>query len=229
MSISYTTNLQSSETSDERQETGHKTWQHVFDTPGNKKIAINNNLKTVVAVIKDKTKIVDITLGDKISAIEENCFRNFTNLSSVNGGKNCQYIGDNAFENCSSMVNCDIVDNGETVVRYIGKKAFKNTGLNRVFLDLYGTSYSGGVEDEAFANCKNLTGVTFQRSSMIPQNGFSGCENLKTVTLPNSTSFVYDGCFRNCKSLEKFVFPSKIWGIGAEMFKGCENLKEIEI
>ena len=213
---------------DDSQETLNKTWKHVFETPGNKKIKINNNLKTIVEVIKDRSNIVDITLGDGISAIEDNCFRGFSSLSSVNGGKNCQHIGNQAFENCSSLVNCDMV-NGNTTITYIGGSAFRNTGLNKVALDLYGETYAGGIEENAFSDCKSLTSVTMLRSSMIPQKGFENCQNLKEIVLPDSTSFVYDGCFKNCKNIEKFTFPPKIWGIGANMFEGCVNLKEVAI
>lgn len=119
--------------------------------------------------------------------------------------------------------------NGGTTLTYIGNSAFRNTGLSKVALDLYGTTYAGGIEENAFSDCKSLTSVTMLRSSMIPQKGFENCQNLKEIVLPDSTSFVYDGCFKNCKNIEKFTFPPKIWGIGANMFEGCANLKEVVI
>lgn len=96
-------------------------------------------------------------------------------------------------------------------------------------LDLQSTTYSGGVQNEAFASCYNLTSVEMVRSSLIPPNGFRDCSSLVEASFPNQTSYVYDGCFINNKSLESFRFPSKIQSIGGEMFKGCSKLTSVVV
>ena len=152
-------------------------WEHVFDTDGKKKIKINNRLKTIVSVIKDKTKIVDITLGDGISAIEDNCFGGFTSLSSVNGGKNCQRIGDSAFENCSSLVNCDMVNDGTTVT-FIGNSAFRNTSVTML--------RSSMIPQNGFENCKNLKEISLPDSTSFVYDGcFKNCKSIEKFTFPS--------------------------------------------
>jgi len=206
-----------------------KTEQIRFQKPGRRRLLITDNIRDFLSVRTDRAEITDVTIGDGVSAIQDDCFRGFSGLMNVNGGANCEYIGENAFRDCTKLSACDMVGNAGTTMTFIGQRAFANTALERVRLDLQGMTYAGGVQNEAFASCYSLTSVEMVRSSLIPQNGFKDCSSLVEATFPNQTSYVYDGCFTNNVSLGSFRFPSRIWGIGGEMFRGCTKLSSVTV
>ena len=73
----------------------------------------------------------------------------------------------------------------------------------------------------------------------ILEGAFYACSLLKEVSIPASvkiiyageSTFVIDGAFESCVSLEKVVFDrnSQLEKISADAFRYCENLKEINL
>lgn len=71
--------------------------------------------------------------------------------------------------------------------------------------------YSGkkvlGIKDEAFKDCKNITGIYLQDGMLsLGNNAFSGCS-----------------------SLERIIIPSTVETIGTNVLTGCNQLKELTI
>ncbi len=54
-------------------------------------------------------------------------------------------------------------------------------------------------------------------------------ENLYHVTLPDTTTVIFNGQFFNNKSIESITIPSSVTKIGDEAFWDCEHLKHITI
>lgn len=66
------------------------------------------------------------------------------------------------------------------------------------------------IEDEAFADCNNLTSVTFYPNDNKPVweikgNAFRNCVSLKSITIPASVSKIETSAFQGCTSLESIV------------------------
>lgn len=66
------------------------------------------------------------------------------------------------------------------------------------------------IEDEAFADCNNLTSVTFHPNDNKPVweikgNAFRGCVSLKSITIPASVSKIETSAFQGCTNLESIV------------------------
>ena len=118
-------------------------------------------------------------------------------------------------------------------------------------------SYEGlpvtAIGDEAFRECRKLTGVTIPNSvtsigkgsfllctgltrvtipdsiTTIGYEAFKSCNKLSSITLPSSVTFIDDWAFSNCTALSSITLPDSITGISDFMFCSSVNMKSITI
>ena len=130
-------------------------------------------------------------------------------------------IGDNAFEDCSSLTSVTIPNS----VTSIGKSVFyycKN--LKSVTIPNSVTS----IGDSAFVCCSALTSVAIPNSvTSIGDGAFSSCSALTSVVIPNSVTSIGDGAFGVCSALTSVTIPNSVTSIGRGAFGYCFMLKEI--
>ena len=150
------------------------------------------------------------------------CFKGCTNLKSINIDK-VSYIGENAFEGCSSL---DIIKlpNSEGIMR---NGIFKNCrSLSNIEIP-EGVNY---ISANAFEGCVNLTDIELPESvGLILEQAFFKCTHLKTVKLPENLTNMSAGAFMGCISLENITLPENMTTIEDDVFKGCSSLKSIDI
>ena len=108
---------------------------------------------------------------------------------------------------------------------------------------------------KAFANCSQLTQVTFETDSQletvhyafenctalkeldfsstqltyIDNFSFAGCKKLKEIKLPDSVKSIGQKAFYECESLEEIVLPNRLEEINKFAFGYCTSLKTITI
>lgn len=106
------------------------------------------------------------------------------------------------------------------------------------------------IGDRAFANCKNLTSVTFTNPNvelggdvfrgsgvvsvtfapgMENVYGFAQCHALTSVSIPASVRYIGTTAFEECTSLTNVVLSEGLEMIGTYAFRGCSNLRSITI
>ena len=140
-----------------------------------------------------------LIIGDGVTAIEKDLFRNCKILNSVTLGKDVEEIGEYAFYGCS-ITEITIPDS----VKSIGKSAFGACeSLEKVTLGI-------GIEK-------------------IADYTFTQCFSLKEVTVPENVTAIGEGAFFRCSSLEKVTLSDGLETIGEEAFVLCGSLSEIEI
>ncbi|MCM1054503.1 MAG: leucine-rich repeat domain-containing protein [Bacteroides sp.] len=145
------------------------------------------------------SKIIGVVLPDSITAINDNAFSGFTNLSQLNIPSGVQYIGRAAFSH-TALVSVNIPD-GITEIPY------------EAFLDC--------------PNLKNVRlpeGLQAIRSS-----AFESCNQLEELTIPESVTLIGDLVFAGCTSLGKLVIPFGVQEILSNSFAGCSGLEVLEI
>lgn len=76
----------------------------------------------------DKSSLIQVVLGDKVTKVHSGMFSNNTNLTDVTMGKNVTEVGDRAFSGCSALTKLNF---GESV-RTIGAGCAANSGLSEV-------------------------------------------------------------------------------------------------
>jgi len=149
----------------------------------------------------------------------------------------------------ATIVNSITIDQSTYTVTSIGYFAFESWfGLTSI--DLSGCTSLTSISFCAFANCINLTSITFTSSlTSIGDFAFYGCTGLTSITFPSSltsissgafynctglTSIDLSGCtsltsinnyaFYNCLGLTSITFPSSLGTIGSSAFQICTNL-----
>ena len=136
-------------------------------------------------------------------------------------GDDVTTIGEDAFRDCSALTSVTIPNSVTT----IGKSAFFNCReLTSVTIPNSVTEIGGG----AFSGCSSLTSVTIPNSvTKIGEYAFSICSALTSVTIPNSVTKIGDSAFLGCRSLKNFTFGSGLQSIGQEAFSNCINITQI--
>jgi hypothetical protein len=92
------------------------------------------------------------------------------------------------------------------------------------------------IKTGAFSRCTGLISVNIEGNEMISigTNAFSNCINLTNIRLPDSITALGDSAFEGevfyyCESLKYIDLPKNLLVISQMTFKGCANLKELEI
>ena len=120
-------------------------------------------------------------------------------LTSVSASAGFSYIGDYAFENCTSLTSIEI----PTSVTDIGFRAF--------------------------SGCTGLTSIEIPNSvTNISNDAFAGCSSLESIKLPSSLTFL-DNIFSGCSSLKTIELPSSLIGFNSFAFESCRNLMAINV
>ena len=199
-----------------------------------------------------------ITLPAKATIINANAFKGCTSLKTVDmGSAKLAAIKANAFEGCTSLEQISLPSTVNEILAY----AFYGSGLKSIVipnavtvLGTRKTSASTTGKAYTFAECKNLTTVTFgtgckkiggwvfenctsltsvnmKQLTQIGQNAFAGCTSLQSADLSGITSYssLYVGAFQNCTSLTDVKFNANLTCLQARLFEGCTALTEITI
>lgn len=176
------------------------------------------------------------TSNTGIQEIEEEAFRYCTSLSIVALPTTLVKIGTSAFAN--DNIKTLRVPEGVTT---IAESAFaENKGLTSVTLpstlvSLGGTSYYNS--EGAFANCSNLTTVSFTKgteNAYVGVRSFENCTKLNSVTIPGNYERIYKSAFQSCTSLTSFTFQKGQYGYANQeihdyAFYNCTNLSVVSL
>lgn len=169
------------------------------------KITIPDNVKKIAASAFQGKAITQITLGKKVTAIEDGAFKGCTALVSVDTSNAAEldHIGRSAFENCTALTSLSV----PASVTAIG--------------------------DSAFKGCKALKRVTIPADSPVTRiepATFSGCSQLQSFTLPKKCRTIGDYAFAFTTALSKFTFAkgSALTTIGRSAFASA-GLHSLEL
>ena len=183
-----------------------------------------------------------------VAEIGESAFEG-SSVKKVKYGIESLVIGEKAFKN-SAIEEFDFAG-----VYKLKAESFSGTKLKEVVLG----DYLQLFESSVFANCvelksADLSKVTIASLVNLPSNSFAGCAKLESVKLNNKTTRIEDNAFSNCSSLPNFDFveesnvttisnyvfekcilfeevslPYRISSLGNSVFRGCTNLKKVNM
>ena len=219
----------------------------------------NSNLNTLGknysndGVFQNCVNLSEITLPNKLTAIQRDTFSGCTNLEKITIGSGVKSIGAYAFNNCGNLTSVVIPNSVES----LGDNIFRNcTNLASVKLgsSLLSIGYSAfegcssltsivipasvtSIDYSAFKNLKNLSSVVFGSGSNLTTLGrnysndgvFQGCTSIKSITLPDNLTAIQRDTFNGCSSLEKVKIGSGVKSVGDYAFYNCVNLASVTI
>ena len=120
----------------------------------------------------NKTNLVSAEIGDCVTSIGNDAFRDCTGLTSCTIGSGVTSIGERSFQYCSSFTSIDIP-----------------SGV---------TSIAGA----AFDSCTGLTSIDIPNSvTSIGESAFGFCSSLTSIDIPDSVTSIGDFVFYGCRSL----------------------------
>ncbi|MGN0654058.1 MAG: leucine-rich repeat protein, partial [Oscillospiraceae bacterium] len=182
---------------------------------------------------------IEVIFGDNVKNIPANAFyvyiSSYTpNIKSVTIGNSVTSIGSDAFRNCTGLTNITIPDS----VTSIGGGAFSGcTGLTQITWNAESVSdfdyssnvfYNAGTAGDGIEvifgdNVKNIPSYAFyvSNSSYTP--------NIKSVTIGNSVTSIGSDAFRNCTGLTSITIPDSVTSIGGSAFSGCDSLQTVYV
>ena len=173
------------------------------------------------------TSLISVTIPDSVTTIEGIAFRGCSSLTRFNSKyasedgrcliidgtlssfipaglaeytipNSVTTIGDNAFDNCSSLTSVTIPDSVTTI---------------------------GG---SAFSGCSSLTSITIPNSvTTIGYKAFYYCSSLTSITIPDSVTSIGSTAFYYCSSLTSVTISDSVTWIGSQAFDNCSSLTSV--
>ena len=162
-----------------------------------------------------------------VYAIDDNAFKECTNLTSVKLPKLLQEIGDYSFYNDTSLKTINFPESLKRIDNYafrLCKSLESDVLLPNIEYLIY----------DCFSGCNKIRNVVIGGAIEEIQGGtFSGCSMLENIVLPQTIKYLggnYSaggGAFSNCTSLEKFPLLPNLKVINYGCFRNDSSLEEI--
>ena len=195
--------------------------------PGLTSVAIDTELvpdhafhNTGVAFLKTDT--LPKTIGESafFGAPLTTILNNGSSVSSLANLISCSLsIGKDAFRD--SRISGDLTANDLT---FIGDHAFDGCH-DLVSADLPKLTAVGKY---AFADCSSLTSFDAPLITSVPEGCFSVDSSLATLNLSTALTDVGKEAFLSCYRLNHLLLPATFVSVGADAFKGCLTLVEVD-
>lgn len=196
--------------------------------------------------------IKKIVVGDEITHIGENSLDFLENLTHVHLGKSVTVMPLRAFGRLPARMSYSVDPDNETYAcddrGVLFSKDMKTlidcpSGMTGVYTIPEGVTI---IEQAAFYNCSNLTGVIIPDSvvsigrTIRDENGrpttlgpFNVCAGLTSITIPDSVTEIGDNAFGGCENLTSVTIEGNGSGsgtsIGIGAFSSCKNLTNLTI
>ena len=183
----------------------------------------------------ERQGITSLSIPYGTMSIEDEEYRDYSDLRSVTIPETVKSIGDCAFEGCDeiksiyfsdlkSFLNIDFEGDGPgwfDVDYYLNGELAKNI----VVPD--GVASIGTYQ---FCGCSSLESITIPDSVMaIEEYAFDGCLSLTNITIPEGVTSIGENAFENCENLNTVTIPGSVTDIGMYAFEGCSNLTNITL
>ena len=174
------------------------------------------------------TNITKITfVGDSTSKLSEYYFDGLTNLHTFIMCDSITEVEPYAFRECVNLKNIRLSENLDvdklTINAFFGTK-FKNE-MTEPWIYKHQVIFVPKTIDEEFEF------LAADAVTAIRDGAFAFNKTLKKITIPASVSYIGDGAFEYCDSLEEVVFEenSNITTLNNNLFANCYKLKDVDL
>ena len=167
-----------------------------------------------------------------LTAIDEQAFRNCSNLAEITIPEHVASIGSRAFWNCPALatvhfnaINCTSMYN---VINEENHSVFMSSLTSHPLTNLTIGNSVQHIPDYAFRGCNQIQSLDIPASvTTVGDHAFYGCTSLETLTIGVDTIGEY--AFYGCTSLEELTLGEGVAFIGSYAFCDCTNLEILTI
>ncbi|MDD5705173.1 MAG: leucine-rich repeat domain-containing protein [Kiritimatiellae bacterium] len=172
--------------------------------------------------------------GCRVTFIGDFAFQFCTSLANISIPSSVTIIGYCAFESCTSVTSVTVPSSVITIDDFAFASCF---ALTNISVDSANTCYSseqGILFDKTQATLIQCPagksgGYTIPSSvTIIGDYAFFYCTSLTSVTIPSSVTYI-GGAFYSCTSLTNVTIPSSVTTIGDYAFFPCTALTSVSI
>lgn len=159
------------------------------------------------AVRQTRSEVRSLVIGEGITQLNGDVFRECPNLILVTLPVSLTNIGQNAFMDCSALPEIWIPSN----VTSVGTAAFQGcTSLRNVYL-------SDGLQnigDSAFRDCTALTSITIPANVQnVGLRAFANCNSLKEITFTGNYPTIAGNSFQNVTAKVYYPVDNDSWNL----------------
>lgn len=185
------------------------------------KIVFGDEVEAIPDRLCSGSKITSATIPYGVQYIGKEAFYNCSSLESVFIPNSILTIGDKAFLYCTSLQSINIPNSVTT----IGEWAFAQcTNLQSAII---GNSVDS-IRYMTFGNCSSLTSVSIGNSVReIGEAAFYYCTAIPSVDIPNNVSSIKRVAFDHCTSLNSIIIGNGVQSIGEMALFSCSGLASI--
>ena len=200
------------------------------------------------------TALTSIDIPNSVTEISSTAFYDCTELTSVVWkARKCANFSNSAyspqFNTCPNITSFTFGENVEKIpaylcsgitqiseisipesVTYMGRAAFKECpGITSVRWNARTcTDFTSAENSAGFNTCPNITAFAFgENVEKIPAYLCFGMERLTEIILPQKTTTLGNGVFKNCIGLQSISIPLSTTTIGADAFNDCMALTSV--
>ena len=158
--------------------------------------------------------LVSVSLP-KATQIPYASFLSCTALQSIDTGQEVVSVGQNAFQNCTSLGG----DMDFPKATELGARAFYKTAITSLNAPL-----ATNIKDQVCDLCTSLASVNLPLATIIPYRAFAGCTALQHFEVGENVTTIGQGAFLGCTALQQVVVkPVTPPTMSAQAFNSTNN------
>ena len=150
-------------------------------------------------------------------------WRLFAHIQEAPGDYNYDFYQDGVFYKIRGSGQVKVTYKDEDYNSYSGTVTvpgsvlYKNTGYD-----------VKGIDDYAFRECVNLTGVNVPEGlDSIGTYAFMNCYVLPKIDIPHGVTYIGNGAFQGCRTFKSIIFPAGVTKIYGSTCNGCYSLETV--